>query len=517
VLLYALALAVRAALIMAYPDPGYTDAFYYVDAARAIHSGQGLNVDFIWIFAEVGGTVPADPALPIPSFGHWMPLATIVQLPFLAVFGPVAWASAAPFAIIGALAAPLTWAIAREAGARPAVAVGAGLLTAVPALSTAFMAQPDNFSLFQPLVAGSLWMTARGLKGSARSFVLAGLLAGLATLSRTDGLLVVGVLALAVAWDRLRGRGAIPWTVAGGAAAAFVLVMAPWWLRQLAEFGTLSPAMASGKVLFIREIGEWDSVATPATLDHLLGMGGGPLVASRIGGFLAAVLIFATLVGGLILAPFMVIGAWARRRSVDFGPFLLYALVLFAFSAIVSAVHVPGGTFIHSAVALAPHGYILGLEGIAIAVTWLVSRRRTTDPDRAVRLTFAAVLGVLAVGAGLSVASVHGSWAAQRDDYRAVDAALDTAGAPDTDRVMSIDAAGTRYWTGRGGVVLPNDPLEVIADVAAAYDIRWLVLHRDAIDSTTPILDGDRPAWVGGPILERGEPVALGVYPVVAP
>jgi hypothetical protein len=213
----------------------------------------------------------------------------------------------------------------------------------------------------------------------------------------------------------------------------------------------------------------------------------------------------------------MVIGAWARRRSVDFRPFLLYTLVLFAFSAIVSAVHVPGGTFIHSAVALAPHGYILALEGIAIAVTWLVSRRRTTDPDRAVRLTFAAVLGVLVVGAGLSAASVHGSWAAQRDDYRAVDEALDTAGAPDTDRVMSIDAAGTRYWTGRGGVVLPNDPLEVIADVASAYDIRWLVLHRAAVASTTQILEGDRPAWVDGPILERGEPVELGVYPVVGP
>ena len=50
-------------------------------------------------------------------------------------------------------------------------------------------------------------------------------------------------------------------------------------------------------------------------------------------------------------APFMVIGGWARRRSTDFGPFFVYAAILFAFSALVSAVHVPGGTFIHSAVA----------------------------------------------------------------------------------------------------------------------------------------------------------------------
>ena len=52
----------------------------------------------------------------------------------------------------------------------------------------------------------------------------------------------------------------------------------------------------------------------------------------------------------------MVIGAVARRRDASFGPYLGYGVVLFAFSALVSAVHVPGGTFIHSAVGLAPHG-----------------------------------------------------------------------------------------------------------------------------------------------------------------
>ena len=140
----------------------------------------------------------------------------------------------------------------------------------------------------------------------------------------------------------------IPASAAVGAVVAFVLVMAPWWIRQLAVFGTLSPSMASGKVLFIRSIGEWDSIATPATLEHLLGMGAGPLIASRVGGFLAAVTIYVVLIAGLVLAPFIVVGGWARRRSVDFGPFFTYAAVLFGFSALLSAVHVPGGTFIHS-------------------------------------------------------------------------------------------------------------------------------------------------------------------------
>ena len=86
--LYALALAIRLALIAGFPDPAYPDSFYYVDVARSIAAGQGFNVDFIWIFAEVGGAIPANPVLPIASNAHWMPLASLVQVPFIMVLGP---------------------------------------------------------------------------------------------------------------------------------------------------------------------------------------------------------------------------------------------------------------------------------------------------------------------------------------------------------------------------------------------------------------------------------------------
>ena len=523
-LLYGLALAVRAILIWHFPDPAYPDSSYYVDVARSLHAGQGFNVDFIWIFPEVGGTIPANPVLPIPSNAHWMPLASIVQVPFLALFGDVAWAAAAPFALIGSIAAPLTWAIARDAGARPFVAVGAGILVAIPLLSTVYMAQPDNFSLYQPLVIAALWMAARGLRGSNRAFIAAGLFAGLATLARNDGLLVLATLGIAFAWDRWRAwrsAGARPPAIslaaALGAVAVFVLVMAPWWARQLAVFGSISPSSVSGKVLFIRDIGEWNSITSPASLEHLLGMGLGPLIATRVGGAIAAGMIFLTLVCGFVLAPLMVIGAWARRRSTDFGPFFVYAGILFAFSAIVSAVHVPGGTFIHSAVALSPYAYILALEGLALAIVWAASRRSAWNEDAALRVFGGAIIGFAAVLAVVGSLSVHGTWSARRERAVAVAEALDIAGSPTADRVMSIDAASTRYWSGHGGVVLVNDPLETIHEVAAAYDIRWLVLERgEAVDSVAPILDGEEhPSWLGEPILKVGSPTSLAVYPVL--
>ena len=139
-------------------------------------------------------------------------------------------------------------------------------------------------------------------------------------------------------------------------------------------------------MLFIRDIGEWNSITIPATLDHLLGMGIGPLLLSRVGGFVAAAFIFSVLVGVLVFVPFALVGAWHRRRDAAFGPYFGYAVLLFAFSAIVSAVHVPGGTFIHSAVALAPHFYVLALWGIVAWVAWIAARRKRWNVESASRV-----------------------------------------------------------------------------------------------------------------------------------
>lgn len=518
--LYLLALAARLVLIGTFPDAAYPDSFYYVDTARQLAAGHGFNVDVLWIFAEVGGRIPANPVLPIPSNAHWMPLASLVQVPFIWLLGPTALASALPFALAGATAAPLAWAIGRDAGASRGVALGAGILTALPGLSFVYMAQPDNFSLYQPLVAGSLWMAARGLRGSQRSFLLAGLLAGLATLARNDGVLVLGVLGLAFLWDRwraLRSHGErtvrVPLATALGAVALFAVCVVPWFVRQLAVFGSLSPSTATGKVLFIRDIGEWNSITTPASLDHLLGMGIGPLLLTRVGGLVAAVFIFSVLVGVLALVPPMLIGVWHRRRDVAFGPYFGYAIALFAFSAIVSAIHVPGGTFIHSAVALAPHGYVLALEGIVVAVAWIARRRHGWDVQQASRIFVGAAVGFGVLAAIAGAFSVHATWSSYRDRLQAVGAALDAAGAPPDDRVMSIDASGTKYWTGHPGVVLVNDPLDTVHAVAKAYDTRWLVLEPgDTVPAAAQILaEGNRPDWVGPPILQQPD---VAVYPL---
>ncbi len=534
VALYLLALAVRAAFVATFPDPAYPDSFYYVDVARSIAAGHGLNVDFVWIFAEVGNRIPNPAVLPIPSNAHWLPLASFIQAPFIALLGPTALASAIPMALIGSLAAPLTWFIARDAGARPLVANAAAVLSAIPGAATVFLAQPENFAILQPLVAATIWCVARGLKGDGRAFAIAGLLAGLATLARNDGILLAGAVGLVWLADRLRWwrshRGKRSWShvedrppipVLAGVIALglFLVVMGPWWIRQLLVFGSISPTSSNGAALWIRSIQEWNSVTAHPSLPSFLAQGAGPILESRLAGLGSAVANFIVFICSVVLLPFLLVGAFARRHSLDFQPWFVYAFIAFAGATLIYPLHVPGGAFIHTAIGLGPHAAILSVEGILVLSGAFAARRPRGDASLAGTVFVWGIVAIVAASSVLFGGPVEAGWNATRQPRQALAAELTRLKIPVDDRILSIDAAGMWYFTGHPGVVTPDDPIDTIEAVARAYQTRWLVVERgDAARALAPVLAGTRPAWIGPPTFsipsaDRGLP-ELALFPV---
>lgn len=516
VALFVLALVVRGVIFATFPDPAYPDSFYYVDVARAIAAGHGLNIDFVWIFAEVGNKIPNPAVLPIPSNAHWLPLASFIEAPFISLLGPTAFASALPMALVGSLAAPLTWFIARDMGARPLVGAAAGVLSAIPGAATVFMAQPENFAILMPLVAATIWCVARGLKGDGRAFAIAGLLAGLATLARNDGILLAGMVGLVWLADRLRWwrahRGRRSWShvedrtpiplLAGVVALGlFLVVVTPWWIRQLAVFGSISPTSSNGAALWLRNMQEWNSITAHPTLATFLAQGPQAIIASRLAGLSSALANFVVLICSVILLPFVVIGAIAKRHSSDFHPWFVYTFIAFAGATILYPVHVPGGAFIHTAIGLAPHASILAIEGLLLLVGWISGRRRGWDQSRAASILVWGLV-VIVVGSGFVWArSVEAGWDSARAPRQALATELTKLNVPIDDRILSIDAGGIKYWTGHPGVVTPDDPIDTIEAVARAYQTRWLVVERDnAARSLGPVLAGTRPPWIGSPV-----------------
>jgi hypothetical protein len=250
-----------------------------------------------------------------------------------------------------------------------------------------------------------------------------------------------------------------------------------------------------------------------------------------------ALLIFMVTACSVALVPFLVLGIVVRRRSPDFTPWLVYAPIVFLGAALLYPAHIRGGAFFHSAIGLFPHAAILTLEGAAFLGRGLVVARPAGGSSWALAgvggaeregLPVRLLVGLVVVFA-LATAVIFGrpvveAWSDVRAPRIALAAELDRRAVPRTDRLMSLDAAGTKYWTGHPGVVTPNDPIETIEAVARAYDIRWLVLEAgsDGEDGPVPALapiltGGPRPAWVGPQAFTvtatNGAP-RLALYPV---
>src|SRR4029077_14833508 len=208
-------------------QPGFTDAYYYVDVARRLAHGEGLTADFIWNFLEA----PNLEALPVPSHRFWMPFATVVQAGGVAALEPVLGTFRSAQAAIIAVAAfvpAAAYGAARGIGASSRAALvaaavtGLGGFTFAPAWVTL-----DSFAI--AALVGTLFFVAyaRAAVGDVRAGAIAGALVGLLFLARAEGALFgVALLALTV---RPSSR---PAGIAGSAVA--LAIGLAWFVRGLA-------------------------------------------------------------------------------------------------------------------------------------------------------------------------------------------------------------------------------------------------------------------------------------------
>ncbi|HYN17972.1 MAG TPA: glycosyltransferase family 39 protein, partial [Actinomycetes bacterium] len=257
-LLTAAALVARIAAAIPVGYSPYTDPAYYAMVAEQLATGQGFSAPVLWSFLEVGGRLPAEPMLPVPSNGHWMPLTSIVAAAGMALLGPDLRAAQVPIVILGVALVPFTYLVGIDLYQSRRVGVLAAVLAIFAGPLLIMYPTVDNFAVFGAAGAVAIWAALRAMRPGRAStwLVVSGAAVGLATLARVDGLLLA--VAPVTAWLVDRGLG--PWTGGGAkrlgwlalvlSAAAAVAVMAPWLARNLATFGSAFPS-AGGHTLWI--------------------------------------------------------------------------------------------------------------------------------------------------------------------------------------------------------------------------------------------------------------------------
>lgn len=474
-ILFVIALLVRVLTALPLRIPGYMDAYYYYVGATSLYRGLGFNDPFIWNYLD-------NPAgIPHPSHLYWMPLSSLLAYLSFLLFGESFRAAQVPFIFLSALFPLVAYAVGYQIAHNQRHAICAALVAVFSGFYVPFWVTTDNFAPFA--VFGSLCLLTAGLglrDGRAGWFALSGALAGLAHLTRADGPLLLIAVYIAL----LLGRKHRPPAIYLLPAILYLLVMVPWFARNLLTIGApLSPAGA--KTLWLTDYDDLYSFGKELSWRTYLAWGWGNILRAK---WRAAWINFQHLWAEdllIFLLPFAVIGAWRLRRRVEFLPVLIYTPLLHAAMTLVFTEPGWRGGWFHSSVALLPFLYAAVMEGLDALVGWVVNLRRTWDLVQA-RRVFSGGLVALAV---LLSAFLYGErvlgggqdtppWNQRDRIYPRLTAWLDGHTSPDA--VVLVNSPPTFYYfSERPCLAVPNGDVETLLAVARRYDGNILILDRN--------------------------------------
>jgi hypothetical protein len=362
-------------------------------------------------------------------------------------------------------------------------------------------------------------------RGQASWFGLAGAGAGLATLSRSDGLLLL-LVALPLPWlarhRRRTSRARFYATSFLLFLTTFLLITAPWFYRNWRVSG--APLPGGGlQALWFRSYNDLYSYGRALTAKTYLDWGWHNILSSKLHAA-ASNLITVIAVDCLIfLFPLALVGLWTVRRRRMYWPFLLYAPLLW--SAMTLAFTYPGlrGGLLHASAAWLPFLFPAATVGLDRSLAWVARRRRTWDAHRAGQV-FCAGIALLAVmlSGWVYVPKVLGdslsdpAWNQSDLAYGEVGDWLDAHAAP-TDLVMINNPPSFYYHTRRSSIVVPAEGPETLVEICDRYGVRFVVLDHNIVPALVPLYQGQatHPRLIERACLEGHSKQPLIIYQVL--
>ncbi len=526
--LFLLALLVR--LLAAWPQqqPNYMDAAYsYVNALNLV-TGRGFVEDFVWYYLGQPGLPPQ------PSHLYWMPLTSILAGLGMALAGTSYRAAQIPFILLSASLAPLTYWITYALSGQRWLSWLAGLLAIFSGFYFPFWTAIDNFTpfaVFGSLTVLAAWLGMEGIGskqygvgtrseeykevgskinlGSQSNslssifhlpstiyylhpslwFFAAGLFAGLAHLARADGpLLLIAIVLVYVSGVGCRvssntlhvsrltshvSRFILPLSL------GYLLVMAPWFIRNWQVMGTPLPT-AGSQTIWLTNYDEFFSYQRELSAQTFFAQGLGVILQGRWWVFTTNLQTVLAVWGMVFLAPLALLGAWSLRHHPLIQLTGLYALLLFVVMTLVFAFPGARGGLFHSGATLLPFVYATATVGLDRTVDWAAARRRRWNAPFAKRFFG---LGLIVMAIVLSSFIYYGrvlknnAWNSADALYPAIATWVLRENPSAT--VMIGNPPAYRYHGGGLSVVVPNEKIETTLQAARHYQVDYLILDHN--------------------------------------
>ncbi len=469
------ALVFRLVLLGLVDYPGIADPTHYYNMGVRLVEGHGFTIDYIWQYS-------LPPQSIVHPEEHWMPLTAVIAAAPMALFGESARIALLPFLLIGSLLPALSYWAARQLDlSEEAALFSAAALAALPEMAI-YSLRTDTVAPMALLIGVSILLLTRGLRrGEWWAFAASGIAAGLAYLTRNDGVLLLPMIAvtlIAYALWRKAAPGFHPRGVILVPLLALVVVV-PWLIRDHNAFGMYgSPETSS--MFFFTDHNDHYAYGRHFTLDTLLAtQTPAQIVGKRLFEAAAAIkemiksfdgFLAVAVAGGLIL----LIAARDRRRLLTIAPALILVLGVFIAYPVFIPYKSQAGSFKKAYMSILPLLIPLGAYALERAVT-----------DRRLRLGAMVIVIALAGADAFDAVRLDMQTA---DDYLAVteQMAARALTLPDTNGdgkiiLMTQDPYILRY-VGLQSVMFPNEDRDtVIADRAA-------LRRRLSVDAAQPPL-----------------------------
>lgn len=484
--------------------PAYMDSAYYYATGIQLAEGKGFTEPFLWNYLDnpVG--------IPHPSHAYWMPLTSIVAALGIRLAPDLGFASAKfAFILLSALIPLLTASLTFSLTQKRDLALIAALLAIFSGYYLPFLTTTDSFNLY--MLLGGSFLLALNLRQTWKKAILLGSLAALMHLTRADGALWLLIAALALFMQRVtrnsspeqsrRTQHATRFTLHAFQnllilALAYALLITPWLLRNYATFG--SPLAPNGdQTLWQTSYNQL--FAYPAgslSMQTWLSSGWNTILDARLWALKLNLGTLLGVQGGIILLPFIIIGAWQLRKNAIVYTGLFAWLVIFLVMTFIFPFAGARGGFFHSGAALQPLWWALAPVGLERTIRWGVGLRgwRADEANRVFQwgLVGMAVLlsGAILWGRVLSPAAREQAEVTGVSLYRTIEAELLSGRADPHAAVITSNPPAFYLASGRPALALPDGDAETLFALAERYGARYLVLEPGGVtEGLMPIFD----------------------------
>jgi hypothetical protein len=514
--IFAVAIAVRAVAAAAVSYPISENTAYYTGVARSLIEGRGLISDALWSYQTQPLVVPR------AAFEVWMPMPSLLAAIPMAIAGTANWFRSAQAAsvLVSALIPVMAWRLGADlaaemqlpTGRARTLAVGSGLVTAFLGPLVVYAAMPDSTAPFAALsLAACLLMTRIAAREGARegageggrgrgrlselprrSLIGLGLILGLGALTRSEAVWL-GLAWAAVVWWWVPGSRSRRLTLIALPALVAGLVFTPWAIRNALEFGSPLPGQTISNALLANG-NDIFAYGDKPTLAGYLGQGPATLIGQHIGGFVHDLLRVLVLPAFPIGILGLVSLYWAGRRRT-LRPLVVTALLTFTATSALFPVATTQGTYLHAAGATHVLLAICGLVGLDAFIARVGTIRRWTRP--VAWLGPALAVATVAPLCFVSVGSVARLADETRLAYEELPAAMAAAGVP-------LDGSGpvitdNPIWLAESErittLALPQESPTSVLALARRFGSRLLII-REGGDRWPSILGEGDPASV---------------------